>query len=87
MADLLEHDVAVEEQEGGGRERWMEDSGAQVLLSETIEIIADRLGREDTPELQMLAALDSVPMEIILAAADRLGVVVWRGVWRVRRRA
>jgi hypothetical protein len=65
MADLLDRDVAVEQEE-----RWMTDSGASVLLAE------DRLGREDTPESEMLASLDGVPMCIILAASDALGVVV-----------
>jgi hypothetical protein len=35
----------------------------------------------------MLAALDGVPMSVVLEAADRLGVVVWRGAWRLRQRA
>jgi hypothetical protein len=83
MADLLEHD---DEQEGHGREHEM-DSGVRVLLAEVVAIIADRLGRRDTPEREMMWLLDAVPMSIILEAADRLGVTVRGGVWRVGRRA
>jgi hypothetical protein len=57
----------------------------QVLLDEATAIIADRLGRRGTPESEMMWALDGVPMSIILEAADRLGVTVRGGVWRVRR--
>ena len=85
MAELLEHDSAVEQEEHG-RERWMTDPGARVLLAETTSIIADRLGREDTPESEMLAAIDGVPASIVFEAADRLGVIVRRGVWKFRRR-
>ena len=88
MADLLEHDDAVEQVRRGGeghrRKHWM-DSGVRVLLAEATAIIADRLGRQDTPESEMLAALDGVPMSVVLAAADRLGVTVRGGVWRVRK--
>jgi hypothetical protein len=49
------------------------DPAAAVLLDETTAIIADRLGQEDTPEWEMLAVLDGVPMSIVVEAADRLG--------------
>jgi hypothetical protein len=52
------------------------DSGVRVLLDEATAIIADRLGRQDTLESEMLAALDGVPASVVLAAADRLGVTV-----------
>jgi hypothetical protein len=88
MADLLDHDDTVEQVHGGGeghrRKHWM-DSGVRVLLAEATAIIADRLGRQDTPESEMLAALDGVPMSIVLEAANRLGVTVRGGVWRVRK--
>ena len=87
MADLLEHDDTVERGgEGHRREHWM-DSGVRALLAEVTAIIADRLGRQGTPEREMMWALDGVPASIIFEAADRLGVTIRRGVWRVRRRA
>jgi hypothetical protein len=82
MADLLEHDQAIDEQEGHRREM---DSGVRVLLAEVTAIIADRLGREGAPEREMMWALDGVPMAIVFEAADRLDVVVRFGVWRRRR--
>jgi hypothetical protein len=87
MADhLLERDDASEEQEGK-REPWITDSGVAVLLRETEDIIADHLSRGDAREAEIMRSLDGVPRCIILEAADRLGVVAWRGAWRVRRRA
>jgi hypothetical protein len=85
MADLLDDDDTIE-QEGRERERWT-DSGIAVLLAETMDIIADHLSRGDARETEIMKSLDGVPRCIILEAADRLGVVVWRGAWRVRRRA
>jgi hypothetical protein len=43
MADLLEHDPAIDEQEGHM------DAGAKVLLAEVEGIIADRLGQGGAP--------------------------------------
>ncbi|HZZ25076.1 MAG TPA: hypothetical protein VFE60_22050 [Roseiarcus sp.] len=86
MADLLEHDETVE-QEGHRREHWMMDPGTRVLLAEVEGIIADRLGRRDASEREMLWALDGVPMSVVLEAADRLGITSRSGVWRVRPRA
>jgi hypothetical protein len=63
------------------------DSGVTVLLRETEDIIADHLSRGDVRETKIMRALDGVPRAVILEAADRLGVVVSRGAWRVRWRA
>ncbi|HEY1864209.1 MAG TPA: hypothetical protein VGG77_11105 [Roseiarcus sp.] len=85
MADLLDDDTV--EQEGRRSERWVMDPGVAVLLAEVTAIIADRLGRRDTAEREMMWMLDGVPTSVILEAADRLGVTVRGGFWRMRRRA
>jgi hypothetical protein len=84
MADLLERDVIEVEQEGHGRES--RDDGVRVLLAEVEGLIADRLGRGEALEREMMMRLDGVPMSVIVEAADVLGVVVTRGVWRFGRR-
>lgn len=86
MADLLDRIVVEVEEEERVRERPT-DSGARVLMDEVLSLIADRLGREGAPEWEMAVLLDGVPASVIFEAADRLGVVVSRGAWRVRRRA
>lgn len=88
MADLLDCVVIEVEQEGHGREHehWRDD-GVRVLLAEVEGIIVACLGRGDMPESAMWFVLDGVPESIIFEAADRLGVTVRGGVWRMRRRA
>ena len=80
MADLLDRIVIEVEQE----ERGWKDDATRVFVAEIVQIIADRLARRDTPESEMLWVLDGVPMSVVFEAADRLRVVVWRGVWRRR---
>ena len=88
MADLLDRvviEVQRKEEHEREPERQMMDPGALVLLDEVTAIIADRLGRLDTSEREMMWLLDGVPMSIILMAADQLGVTVRGAVWRIKR--
>jgi hypothetical protein len=61
---LFERDVAKGEEQVDGGLRGQ-------LLADTTAIIADRLGREDTPESEMLTALDGVPFRLNNDRGDR----------------
>jgi hypothetical protein len=80
--DLLEHDDVVEQE---GQERRWRDDAARIFVGEITRLIAARLGQGDAPEREMWFVLDGIPMCVVLEAADRLGVVVRCGVWRIRR--
>jgi hypothetical protein len=81
MTDLLDC-VEVEQEERGWR-----DHAARIFVDEVTRLIAVRLGRGDAPESEMMMRLDGVPACVIFEVADRLGVIVARGLWRIRRRA
>jgi hypothetical protein len=82
MADLLDCVVIEVERE----ERGWRDDAARIFVDEVTQLIADRLGRRDATEPEMMMRLDGVPACVIWEAADRLGVTVRGGVWRIRRR-